>query len=59
FRALGASLLDIPHRPAAHATPPATSAGAPNHSEGFAWDMPLLAAVIPDADTGLNLLQLL
>ncbi|CAM9243724.1 unnamed protein product [Ectocarpus sp. 12 AP-2014] len=59
FRALGASLLDIPHGPVADATPPATSAGAPNHSEGFAWDMPLLAAVIPDADTGLNLLQLL
>lgn len=26
---------------------------------GFAWDKPLLAAVVPDADTGLNLLQLL
>lgn len=34
FRSLGASLLDIPDRPAADATPPAKSAGVPNHSEG-------------------------
>ncbi|CAM9133566.1 unnamed protein product, partial [Hapterophycus canaliculatus] len=58
FRALGAALVDIPKSPASDAIFVTTSATAPSR-EGFAWDEPLLAAVVPDAKTGLNVLQLL
>ncbi|CAM9250646.1 unnamed protein product [Scytosiphon promiscuus] len=58
FRALGAALLDTPKSPSADATFVTTSATAPSR-KGFSWNEPLLAAVVPDGKTGLNVLQLL